>query len=314
MPLDRVWWVDQSVAVSGDGSEGSEFKTIAEALALIDSGEEGTIIVATPGNHDEQVVVLSGRTVALLGDADGGDILFTGAPPLDINTDASVFVGGISVTGSEALVRCNSADLWVHDSDFSNGQKQGLLSTGCSVFLNRTDVVRNDLSGIDATGGSVQLYNSIVGRNGDSLSVATRGIKLSNASLTASHVTIARNQSMAQPAALECTAGPAIDIRNSILLSGVGGDAVTCDQLVLVQSATDDANFQGGSNVAVGPFEPNWFAEENNADYHLGLDPASGPFVDVAVCDPSIDMEFDIDQQLRACDNNSASYAGADEP
>jgi hypothetical protein len=313
MPTDSVWWVDQGASPGGDGSEENPFQSIGEALAQVGDSGEGTVHVQGPGPYVEQIDVFVGQAVAVLG-VGGAVVQFFNAPVIDINSDANLFVSGLVLTGGEALVRCNSAGFWSHDSMISNGQKQGVLSAGCNVNLNRSVVARNDLSGVEATGGAVSIRSSVIGRNGDSLDPSTRGIKLAGASLDASFMTLARNQAMGVPAGIECTVGSMVVVRNSVVLSGLGGDAVMCEQIVIEQSATDDANYQGGTNVPVGAFDAAWFADEASGDFHLGLMPASGPFVDVAICDPTVDAIRDLDDVERPCDGMLSSYAGADEP
>ncbi len=288
MAQDRVWYVDQSVAVSGDGSQGSPFQTIAEALALIANGEEGTIVVATPMVHDEKVDILANRTVALRGDADGTALQFADASVVSVGSGANLFADKLRISQGSVGVICSGGSLW-----FDSG----------SIVNNTGNVAATD-GGLVLLAGSVVVRNSYIG----GLANAQPGVKVAQGHVELLYTTVATG---VDTAAISCTDPAAkLSIRNSLIVSRINGDAIVgCSDLEITTSALEDAI---PGNTALGEWNDNsWFTNFGAGDLSLNQYP---PELEGAATWLSGDPTTDIDGDPRPTTDGTPDFAGADIP
>jgi len=285
MPTDRVWWVNQSVAGPGTGTEADPYKNFTNALGNIAIGELGTIYFATPGIHAEKFEVFEGVTVALIGKSQG-TMEFQGAPTVVVNQDGVLFA---------------------HDVDVVGGGNVGVVCTSCQAWLSSSEITENDDGGIDVQGTStVRIKNLTVG--GFLLAAPAIAISAgSNVEILYSTLVGGVNNS----AALVCQGGATVGVRNSLLASANANPELVCAGVSITDSATESAAV---GSVALGqmPGDGSWFADFAAGDLRLSMT-APSEIATAAVWhtgDPSADIEGD----ARPTMDGTPDYAGADVP
>jgi hypothetical protein len=284
MDPSRVWWVDQAEADGGDGSEAMPFNSFADALALIGDGEEGTIYLGTVGPHTEQLVVFSGRTVAAIGNSLGW-IQFSGAPAIDVNQGATIFVDQLAVAGGNDLgMRCN----------------------GCGAWISRSRLVDSDDGCLSVQGSAdVRVSNTFIGGN----LLGFPAVSVSGGDLTVVYSTVAGGSNSSP--ALSCLAG-VVDVRNSLIVAVQAEPEVDCDSATLTNNAMEMV--QAGNTQIGEAFNVNWFADFSGGDFGLsGPAPAPGTIATAAAWQTG-DPATDIDGDARPSVDGTADYAGADIP
>jgi hypothetical protein len=284
MDPSRVWWVDQGAADGGDGSEAMPFDSFADALGLIGDGEEGTIYLATVGPHTEQLVVFSGRTVAAIGKSPGW-VQFSGAPALDVNQGATVFVGKLAVAGGNDLgMRCN----------------------GCDAWISRSRIVDSDDGCLSVQGSAnVHVSNAFIGGN----LLGFPAVSVSGGELTVVYSTLAGGSNSSP--ALSCLAGT-VDVRNSLVVAVQAEPEVDCGSATLTNNAME--MMQAGNTQIGEVFNLNWLADFSGGDFSLS-GPAPTPVtIATAATWQTGDPATDIDGDARPNIDGTPDYAGADVP
>jgi len=284
MPANRVWWVNQAVAASGNGSEGSPFKTIAEALALIGAGEEGTVIVATVNPHAEAVSVPGGKTLALLGDGDGASLEIQGMPVIQVNSNAKLFAQGLEVSGGTSSVLCFGGSAWLDRMAVVGEAENANLEVAGNGYVS----VRNSFLGGKSNDGPALLLTS--GQATIVYSTLVTGV---------------------DAPAISCAAGGAgSSVRNSLMVSRSNTpEVVGCDSLDVTTSALE---MPLGDNLALGEMDIGWFQAFNSEDFHLSPN-APAELATAAVWFDG-DGTTDVDGDPRPTGEGTPDYAGADIP
>jgi len=305
MPADRVWWVNQAVAVSGEGSEGSPFKTIAEALALIGAGEAGTVIVATVNPHVEAVSVPGGRTLALLGDGEGASLEIQGMPVLQVNSNATLFAANLAINKGTPGLFCSGGSVWLNASSILANAGRGLSIDDCTVTLRESRVANNGQAGVHLIAGHVRMVNSMV----SALSPSVPAVLIAGGSVDVVYSTLVSG-GLGAPA-VECTnGGAASEFRNSIIGSlDVSSEFSGCGNATVTTSAVEG---ELDDNVSLGNLVASWFVDFNGGDLRLsGTAPS-----EIATAAVWLDGDplTDIDGTARPGVDGAPDYAGAAVP
>ncbi len=291
LPEDRVWYVDgdASSCASADGSEGSPFCTLGEAIDGIGQASRGTVriaVTATP--YTEAIVIDGNRTVALLADGDG-------VPALDAQGAPSLEVDGATVFARRLRWRSNAGD-------------PALLLTDATTWIDRCEIVQNQGGGIDASMGTeLHLRSSIIGAGGTGL--ADRQALLADAStfdIVAS--TIAGNDGSGI-ASIRCLGGGGGTVRSSIVV-GLDPPSVSCLGLEVDDSAIDTAGLVGAGNMVIDALNPGWFVDAAGGDFHLVAGTLFEGLGRWRTGDPAVDIDGD----PRPARDGVADVAGADVP
>jgi len=281
-----VWWVNQDATPGGDGSMSSPFVMLADAMGLIGNGDEGVIrLVGTTADYSENVTVLSGRTVAIVGT--GQPVIEgVGLNAVDVATGGVLFLDGVELSGAGRHgVSCDGGSVWIDGSDIHSNTRSGVVTSfGCTA----------------------NIRNSFIARNADGVSAA--GVDVDGGTLEVLYSTIVQNRGTSAGDAIECTGGTTATLRNSIVLSGgVGpGPGMVCPGITVENTAVDDMAFGGGTNSNVGPFMLSWFV--GGTDYHINAGPPFEGIAQWVLGDPLTDFDGDARPTVMT------GYPGADEP
>jgi len=305
MPADRVWWVDQKVAVSGNGSEGSPFKQISEALALIAAGTEGTIIVKTTGTHEENVQVSGGRVLALLGDGAGADIEVPGEPVIQVNSNGTLFAVNLTIGKGTPGLMCSTGTVWFDSGTVLANAGRGITADDCTVTLRESRVANNGQAGVHLIAGHVRMVNSMV----SALSPSVPAVLIAGGSVDVVYSTLVSG-GIGAPA-VECTnGGAASQFRNSIIGSlDVSSEFSGCGNATVTTSAVEG---ELDDNVSLGNLVASWFVDFNGGDLRLsGTAPS-----EIATAAVWLDGDplTDIDGTARPGVDGAPDYAGAAVP
>jgi hypothetical protein len=233
--------------------------------------------LAGDASYEENLVLL-GNTVALIA-VEGSTPTIegeAGMPTIWITGGANVYLQGLRVVG------------------FAD---RGVEITDASAWIDRTTV-----AGIN--GGGIELSNDAYASIRNSFAtggIDTTTIYAASSSLDLTYSTIIGGFGTGR--ALECTPVGTINVRNSILLAAGDSPEVGCATEVFEDNVTE---------IEVGDFDPDWFEDANNIDYHL-TPTAPIAIIDAAQWQPG-DPLVDIDGDPRPGIRNAADVAGADVP
>jgi len=231
---------------------------------------------AAGGEHT--ITVDSGKTIAFV-------------VPIDDDTktlDGEEGSPTLTVTGAGTTVFLHQLQLT------SNTDNVGIsVEAGAALFADSVQITQNFSGGIVlASETSAQLRNCMVGSGGD---VDVPAILVNGGNLDATYTTILGGLGSAR--ALECTSGSAT-VRNSIITTGGGSDALVCP----------GADIPG--SVVENTANPDWFENYNQGDASL-TDAGETQFADFATWEDG-DPPFDFEGDARPASDGSPDHAGAD--
>lgn len=305
MSENSVWWVDQTIPVTGDGTMASPFKSLAEATTLIGMDGEGVIYLMTPNDHQEQLVVLPTRTVALIGKSEMGGLRNNQSAAISI--EGTAFVDNIRINGGAAGVDCGQGQFWLTNSSITTNGR-GLNVDGCAGIVRRSRIVNNLLSGVRMVDGTLDIENSFVG--GDVSDQVALDIISPTATVDIVYSTLVAG--FGNAAAIRCSnAGAGSSVRNSILVARTNTDEVLqCADLQLTNNALEASI---PNNVGLGAMNTTWFSVLfGSGDFSLS-DMAPPGIASAAIWQTG-DPETDIHGDPRPTTDGSTDYAGADVP
>ncbi len=304
LPTDRVYWIDSSVAESGDGSEAAPLATVEEAIGLIPAGGEGTVYLAGSFDQLESVTIAAHRTVALLGKTPGAGIYSTSWATLDIY-ESAVFVADVELRHSDyRAIECNYCTLIAQDVRVRSIDHEGVYQFGGKIRFERARLVGSGRSDVYIAKGQLAIVDSFVG---GSVTGYPAMLVESGSFVDILYSTIGGGT--VDSPAIECTGVYAVDLRNSIAVSRHAADEIDCPDITISNSALEQAI---GGNLGLGSVNPAWFVDYELGDFHLGpLAPAALASAGAwAAGDPIVDIDGD----PRPASESSPDYAGADIP
>jgi hypothetical protein len=288
MPVDNVWWVNNSAGPGGDGSQMSPFDEFEYALdAIEEAGDVGTIFVNDGGSeYDEVIQINSPMTIAIIGD--GAVTIATGGKGVVVNGGAVAMLSRIKVTGGTEGISCDGGDLWLDKVR----------------VLHMTDASG---AGVEVDSGSVTIRNSFVGGYANK----APGVLVQDGTLTVVSSTLATGF---HAPAMKCKKdGTHVSIRNSLIVSMSEADEIEeCEGVTITTSALE---MQFDNNIDLPQMtimDDTWFDGFNDDDFHLS-DTAPEEISTAAVWlagDPSTD----IDGHPRPFGPDTSDFAGADVP
>ncbi len=304
MPSERVYWVDDNVPASGDGTEAAPFETVAEALALVPLGGTATINLRTAGVHQESILIEGARTIALLGAPElVGNQAFDG-PALVASAGPTVLVADLTLASDdENVVVCTDCALYLQRSRVDGWNNVGLRLAGGEVRIDRSILQDSTQGDIVVDEGTLSLVNSFAGgANNDFPTIRVE----SGGSVDIVYSSIASGY--ATPA-IVCNGVYALSVRNSMVMSMDTPDEIVCPAATIVDNALE-MSLPG--NVGLGSFNRYWFLDFSYGDLHLS--PIAHPNIGLAGRWQEGDPRIDIDGEPREAIAGQPGYAGADVP
>jgi len=301
---------------------GCEFHEQCEALdspacdftdgSCFDPNTAVTVNLATAGALQNEVnAVAAGAHVALI--VTGSTAATHSATVNGNKVIAIVSANGdaqnIQGAGANSILTVNGpgSTAILHRVVLQGSSARGIdVNTSGTLYADAVQVVGNDGGGITlGTATTGRLRNCMVAADdADAVSVAGE--------LDALYSTLATS-TFGSDAALACSGGASVTVRNSIIVmqGGTDGDEVNCAGAVYSNSAAE-SSLPGSGNVGVGTLDTTWFGDFNGGDLSLAMD---GPNVFDAIAiwedgDPSFDFEGDD----RPTTDGTMDYAGADVP
>jgi len=303
---DAILYVASGGNDAGDCTSAAPCATLATALAHVTA--DRAVVRLRDGHYDESVAI-SGLTVELAGD--GATLTAAvGDPALSIRAGADVAIEGLTIEASvtSSLV-CAQSSIELRGVTVHSSQVTGIDAMSCTLSLTQvrlTDgnaalvatgsefaiaqsVVRgNHGGGIDLSGGSFTITNTVIADNGSSSS-NLGGVRIANADVSAMRVfafnTVTGNDvSGIGPAGVQCLemTSPPVFVSN-IVHGNIDDDAST-------DACTWRASDVGGEPAGLGNVDVDpGFAD---ADYHLRPD---SPLVDQGEVVDGLDVDRDGD-------------------
>lgn len=263
---------------------GLDFATICEAIASFPPGSRGTIIVHA-GSYVESCTIDSGRRLGLLA-ADGELPTWdSSGPQLTVVGDAAVFIEGLRIA--------------------NNSSNVGLSMSGGQAWLDRVQLVQNEMGALLDDGAQAVFRNSTVGYLTGGGYIA---IYAADASIEVLYSTLIGDAASGQ--SLLCGPSATVLARNSIV-GNYEGNPIECAQAEISYSLTTDA-FPGEGNQNVGSLDTDYFVDYSSGNFHLSPSYA-GLFAGIARWQPG-DPLTDLDGDPRPSIDGASDYAGADIP
>jgi hypothetical protein len=285
LDVGRCFPGDFVVHVDADG--GQDYASVVLAVAAVDDGTHGVIIVhdRDDGLEYQGALIDGAKTIALL--------VAPGEAPV---IRGSMGNPGVAVEGAGTI-------LYMDGLTVSLSPGQGLRVTEAFAWVDRSSIVQNTGGGILAeTGAELTVRNCFVGGNGSGLA-GSFGIDVSGADVQVLYSTVARNDE-ATIDSIRCMGGT-VEVRNSIVV-GRDANSIECPGISIANSALDE---DIGGNTNVGPADVAWFVNATS-DFHLTPMGAT-TFADIAQWTTG-DPTTDIDSEPRPTVDGTADYAGAD--
>lgn len=303
MPEDRVWYVDYDVVESGDGSEGAPFKTITEAIGMIDVGEEGTIVVVSKLTHIEHINVQDYRILALVDRTVAGNLFYGNGEVISVALWAKLFIDSFKLDSSSAAIDCTTADVWVRDATLT--AETSIQANNCNLDIETSVLRPGNGEAIYLFDSKLSLRNSIVIGSFDRVPIQIR----SGSKVDVVYTTIAGGY---DAGCVQCDVGAGFGstIRNSLIVSFSNmPEIIGCLDAEITDSALETPL---GDNLSLGGVQLNWFEDYFEADFHL-TDAAPPTLAGAGVWRDG-DPRFDIDGDARPSIDGAPDYAGADRP
>ncbi len=270
---------------SGDGSEGSPYCSLNEAL--LGASDDPVLIV-----HEvvgDPLIYLESNTISF------------SAAVLAAPGESPVIRGSVS----SALTVSSSGNLYIIEMsiDSTAGGHAGISVAGGQVWIEKSRIVNNSGGGIVVDGGgSLVLENSFVG--GDVSD--TPAIDVIDGTVDINYTTVIAGAFTS--VALACVTGEASTVRNSIIISRSDDDELVCPDISITTSALE---MPLGDNAELGPMDITWFSDDFAAgDFSLsGAHPLA---IEAAATWLDGDPATDINGDARPTTDGMPDFAGAD--
>ncbi len=209
VPLDEVIYVAADGSqVGGCGTQAVPCELLADAIAKLTA--DRTYIRMAPGNYNQGAShIIDGKTARILADLAE---LTVGVNGIMARGGANVTVVGLSVVDSNVGFVCeDSGTSLVLDGVLARGNVHGIVATGGTVTVARSDIRNNDSRGFDIDDASVSIVDSTVRENQIGVDVNCASPTTTCASTTIERSVLQTNQ---QP--INVIAG-AVRIENNII-------------------------------------------------------------------------------------------------
>ena len=156
-------FVDQSAAASGDGSRGTPFKTVTEALVSADASKP-IYLCATALPPGETIALPMGAELSIFGGLECGSWARIGEPSRMVGMpDAPT----LTVVGVQSKVRLEDLEIVAQDAIVEGGSSIAVLVANGSVELARCDLRAGDgFAGEDGVPYATQATSGPAGTNG----------------------------------------------------------------------------------------------------------------------------------------------------
>jgi hypothetical protein len=237
---------------------------LTSALSGLGAGDQAVFILAS-GTYAATLDIGGGAEVAVLGQ--GNPVLAgDGSRAVDVFSSGIVYLAAVEVVnGSGDGVACSGTSVWLDDSEVRNNAQVGLdVSGGCAAHLRRSIIRVNNGGGLVVNGAALHVQNSAVSSNFGS----SPGVQILNSTLEMTYSTLVGNfASGGTPDTLQCT-NPTGFVRNSIVLGETAPSISGCAALSWDFNAVDTSSL-GATNDDLGAWNPDWFNNPDDGNYHL---------------------------------------------
>lgn len=314
----NVYWIDKDTC-DGEpfGTIDDPYCTFLEALGNTTNVHEFTVWVTpspTPYPGPVNLDVAGSNRVAVVGW--GGRAVISGSTNAGNVTGPAnrlLLSSLVLENGTEETVRCATGRLWLDDV-LVRGGPIGVSGEHCT----RLTVSGSVVTGADEVGISLEgtldgsafaIVNSAVVNNGSG-AASDGGITITGVpDWTMVYTTVIGNLRDGGGSALACASDSPGEVRNSILLSGEGSEAIQCVNADVSYSVSDIVDLPGAGNVQ-HPYFPSEFDNPGVGEAHLRSDPDPDVFR-IAVWRDG-DPATDVDGDLRPLVDGAPDWAGFD--
>lgn len=287
-PLDTVQHID------GDGP--ADYPSIGAALPAINGGELAVLVIHELDGgaaYQSGINIAGNRIIAL--------IAAPGEQPVLQGTGGNP---SLTITGAGTVIYLDGVDLML-------ASDVGLHVDASLVWVDRSRIVQNSGGGILAENGAqLTVRSAFVGQDTSS----QVSISVDGSDMVILNSTVLGGFGMST-AALQCTGGSAVDIRNSVFATLSTNAELTCPGAAISYSVAE-VNPGGEGSVALGPVDEtimaDLFVDYTAGDFHLATGGAM-TFADVAQWQTG-DPITDIDGDPRPTVDLTPDFAGADIP
>lgn len=326
-PAEHALWVDGGGTCDdmGPGTEADPLCTISQALGRVSAVTPRAILVrgVPGGSYAEPLAVPANSRVAIVR-VDATPVIVAGvaAQSLRVDAGARAYLDGLEVTGNTMGhgLGCTGAELWVDRSLIRAQALSGLSAEDCALRLRSSVLTQNISEGLFVSGGEIWLENAFITDNGDkNLADSPRGgmALAGGAQAHLIYTTLYGNSAFIGSGwSIDCDPDPAeeaVTMRNSIAFNFTGYSTFNCGGVEDVSrsafsAATDE---QGDDNIGVTTVEQSMLmvAEPDEPGVYR---PKPGSKLDTVALYDEGDPDFDFEGDPRP--TQAPSFPGADQP
>ncbi len=270
---------------------------LAAAIEATQPGDQAVLVLAQGDYETPNGYVLFGDEIAIVGEDGAVITTVDGASNIFIfgGDGQIVYFSNIVIdSGPFRAIRCDGPGrMWLDDTAITNFTVS--LQTSCETHARRSHLQGSQFA-MNVLSGSTFLENSTI------VPGTSAGLSVDMGTIDVRYSNIVGGTGPA----LTCTAASGGEVRNSILASMPGFDAVGPDCSLQFSGNAVGPN---GSGVDVGPYDATWFVDAPGGNYHLS---AAGELAFDGIAqwepgDPTADIDGDARPQV------GPGFAGVDE-
>lgn len=243
-PEDSVIYVknDQAICIGGNGTKAKPFCNFQAALPTLMPGKKTTIRVIISGATAMQALALvnPGYILAIVSDDNQFPTLngkLNSDSTIEVSTGSRVYVSHLrfQFSGSPSVLQCTGGTLYLNEvkieGDGINAAK-ALDVSNCKTVIQRSKIFKN-ISGIQATGGSLSLENTHIAQNGTGGAAFGAFNLLGNVATRINYSSIALHPQTKSTSVFKCAMGIGqILIRNSAVVGLAPMQSAECTPVI----------------------------------------------------------------------------------
>jgi hypothetical protein len=235
---------------AGPGSEAAPLCTISEAMSRVVADQPRAILVRG-GVYPDLLAVPAGGVVAVVRvGAEPVAITGLGGYSVAINAGARVYFDGVEIRGNTlgSGIGCDTSEVWIDRSLVRQHNVSGVSASGCSIQVRSSVITKNLGEGVFVSGGGIRIENSFLTDNGDKNKADNPrgGVALAGgAAAELVYTTLVGNNAYTGGGlSVECDPDPgdeSVTIRNSIAFNAVGYITFNCEGVEVVTNSAFSA-------------------------------------------------------------------------
>ncbi len=274
-------------------------------------------------------ITINDKDITIVGDGAriSADFAKLNVPVLTIQNNSIVNLRGLAIgnalgsTGHGIFCDGNlrPATLNATNVAITDNAAFGIDASECQLSIDRSSIIDNDAGGIDIRDGAFIIINSVISFNGDDLTSAVGGLRITNTEPVEPQIlafnTIARNRALSGATGVNCTTNTAANITSNIVQLGQGPAPSLAGNCAFQYSNIRDKDTLGaiaedGTNVDEAPT----FVNLGARDFHLPANDTTckergQPITDLVTAIPALASDIDGDDRPQG----SLPDIGADE-